>query len=151
MKVRTILNCVKHLNIGAVESMAQDRGLKMTPQRRAIIDFLQQAENHPTTEEVFKAVNERFPMTSRATVYNTVNWLKDCGMLMEVFESGIVRLDPNFDRHHHFVCRKCGKVEDIGFDLIADLGICELPNNNSIESFEIVVRGVCAECGRTSA
>lgn len=150
MKFRIILKPVKHLNISSVESMARSRGLKMTPQRRAIIDYLQQAENHPTTEEVFKAVNEKFPMTSRATVYNTVNWLKESGMLQEVFEAGIVRLDPNFDQHHHFVCRKCGKVEDIGFDLITDLGICALPNNNSIESFEIVVRGVCAECGRAA-
>jgi Fe2+ or Zn2+ uptake regulation protein len=141
---------VKHLNIESVESMAQHRGMKMTPQRRAIIDYLQRAENHPTTEDVFRAVNEKFPMTSRATVYNTVGWLKESGMLNEVFEGGIVRLDPNFDRHHHFVCRQCGRVEDIGFELIADLGICELPNNNTIESFEIVVRGVCAECGRKS-
>lgn len=97
---------MKQLNINAVEEMAQNRGLKMTPQRRAIIDYLQAAENHPTTDEVLKAVNERFPMTSRATVYNTINWLKEAGMLQEVFEGGCVRLDPNFDQYHHFVCRK---------------------------------------------
>ena len=137
---------MKQLNIGEVEMMAQDRGLKMTPQRRAIIDYLQQAEHHPTREEVLKAVNESFPMTSRATVYNTINWLKEVGMLQEVFEAGRIRLDPNFDRHHHFVCRKCGKVEDVGFDLINDLGICSMPNQQTIESFEIVIRGVCAKC-----
>lgn len=137
---------MKQLNISAVEEMAQNRGLKMTPQRRAIIDYLQAAEHHPTPDDVLKAVNEKFPMTSRATVYNTIHWLKDAGMLMEIFEGGGVRLDPNFDRHHHFVCRKCGKVEDVGFELIADLGICALPNNNTIESFEIVIRGLCPKC-----
>jgi len=137
---------MKHLNINSVEAMAQERGLKMTPQRRAIIDYLQAAENHPTTEEVLRAVNDKFPMTSRATVYNTINWLKEAGMLLEVFEAGSVRLDPNFDQHHHFVCRKCGKVEDIGFDLISDLGICALPNSNTIESFEIIIRGLCPNC-----
>lgn len=137
---------MKQLSINAVEEMAQNRGLKMTPQRRAIIDYLQTAEHHPTTDEVLKAVNETFPMTSRATVYNTINWLKEAGMLMEVFEAGCVRLDPNFDQHHHFVCRKCGKVEDVGFDLIGDLGICGLPNHQTIESFEITLRGVCSAC-----
>ena len=137
---------MKQLNIQDVEEMAQHRGFKMTPQRRAIIDYLQSAENHPTTEEVLLAVNKKFPMTSRATVYNTVNWLKEAGMLQEIFEGGNLRLDPNFDRHHHFVCRNCSKVEDIGFELISDLGICTLPNNNSIESFEIVLRGLCPKC-----
>ncbi len=137
---------LKHLNIKDVESMAREKGLKMTPQRRAIIDFLQSAGHHPTTDEVLRSVNQRFPMTSRATVYNTIAWLKDAGMLQEIFESGNVRLDPNFDRHHHFVCRKCGKVEDVGFELIDDLGICSLPKHQTIESFEIVIRGVCTAC-----
>src|SRR5262245_66371602 len=129
-----------------VETMVESRGLKMTPQRRAIVEFLQSATNHPTSEEVLNAVNEKFPMTSRATVYNTINWLKEAGMLQEVFEAGCVRLDPNFDRHHHFVCRECGRVEDVGFDLIDDIGICALPKRQTIESFEIVIRGLCAGC-----
>jgi Fur family peroxide stress response transcriptional regulator len=126
--------------------MARARGLKMTPQRRAIIEYLERAENHPTAEEVIKAVNRDFPKTSRATVYNTINWLKKNGMLQEIVEGGCVRLDPNFERHHHFVCRKCGRVEDVGFELIEDLGICSLPNHQTIESFEIVIRGVCSAC-----
>lgn len=140
---------MKQLNLQAVEEMAQERGLKMTPQRRAIIDYLQGAEHHPTTDEVMKAVNDKFPMTSRATVYNTINWLKEAGMLQEVFEGGCVRLDPNFDQHHHFVCRKCNRVEDVGFDLIADLGICTLPNSNTIESFEVVLHGLCSKCQKS--
>jgi Fur family transcriptional regulator, peroxide stress response regulator len=137
---------MKQLNISDVEKMAYEKGLKMTPQRRAIIDYLQQAEDHPTTEEVLNAVNEKFPMTSRATVYNTINWLKNAGMLQEIFEVGSIRLDPNFDKHHHFVCRECGKVEDIGFDLISEINVCSLPNSNKIESFEIVLRGLCQNC-----
>ncbi len=137
---------MKQLRISEVEAMAQSRGLKMTPQRRVIIDYLETAEHHPTPDEVLKAVNEKFPMTSRATVYNTINWLKEAGMLQEIFENGCIRLDPNFDQHHHFVCRNCGKVEDVGFDLIGDLGICALPNHHTIESFEIVIRGLCVKC-----
>jgi Fe2+ or Zn2+ uptake regulation protein len=140
----------KQLNISTVEQMARERGLKMTPQRRAIIEYLQNAREHPTTEEVFMAVNRNFPMTSRATVYNTVNWLREAGMLQEIYEAGAVRLDPNFDRHHHFICNKCGRVEDIGFELISDLGICSLPESQTIESFEIVLRGVCKSCKTAS-
>ena len=95
-----------------VETMAQSRGLKKAPQPHPIIDFSQSAHHHPTAEEVLQMVNRKFPMTSRATVYNTLNWLKQEGMIKEVFEAGCVRFDPNTGHHHHFVCRKCGKVED---------------------------------------
>jgi Fur family transcriptional regulator, peroxide stress response regulator len=137
---------VKSLDIKDVEVMARERGLKMTPQRRAIIEYLQVARHHPTMPEIIGSVNEKFPMTSRATVYNTVNWLKEAGMLREIFEDGNMRLDPNFDRHHHFVCMGCGGVEDVGFELLEDLGICSLPNAQTVESFEIVIRGRCTIC-----
>jgi Fur family ferric uptake transcriptional regulator/Fur family peroxide stress response transcriptional regulator len=129
-----------------VESMAQARGLKMTPQRRAIIDYMQAADHHPTAEEVLQAVNRKFPMTSRATVYNTLNWLKVEGMIREVFEAGLVRFDPNTEQHHHFVCLNCGKVEDVDCDLVGTIKVCALPKQQKVEFFEVTLRGVCADC-----
>jgi Fur family ferric uptake transcriptional regulator/Fur family peroxide stress response transcriptional regulator len=126
--------------------MAQSRGLKMTPQRRAIIDYMQAADNHPTAEEVLQAVNRKFPMTSRATVYNTLNWLKVEGMIREVFEAGSVRFDPNTEHHHHFVCQSCGNVEDVDCDLVGAVKVCALPNRQKIEFFEVTLRGLCADC-----
>jgi Fe2+ or Zn2+ uptake regulation protein len=129
-----------------VETMAQSRGLKMTPQRRAIIDYMQSAYHHPTADEVLQTVNRQFPMTSRATVYNTLNWLKQEGMIKEVFEAGSVRFDPNTEQHHHFVCRECGKVEDVECDLIGTVNICSLPASQKVEFFEVTLRGLCADC-----
>ena len=129
-----------------VETMAQSRGLKMTPQRRAIIDYMQSAYHHPTADEVLQTVNRKFPMTSRATVYNTLNWLKQEGMIKEVFEAGSVRFDPNTEHHHHFVCRECGMVEDIECDLIGTVNICSLPASQKVEFFEVTLRGLCASC-----
>ena len=126
--------------------MVTSHGLKMTPQRRAIVEFLQSAIEHPTADEVLTAVNRKFPMTSRATVYNTLNWLKGEGLVREVYEGGLVRYDPNVSEHHHFVCRQCGKVEDIECSSISTLQICKLPGNPKIESYEVTVRGLCADC-----
>src|SRR5262245_58418560 len=106
-----------------VETMAQSRGLKMTPQRRAIIDYMQSADHHPTADEVLQTVNREFPMTSRATVYNTLNWLKQEGMIKEVFEAGCVRFDPNTDHHNNLVCGTCGKVEEIELYLSGRVGL----------------------------
>jgi Fe2+ or Zn2+ uptake regulation protein len=118
----------------------------MTPQRRAIIDYMQSAYHHPTADEVLQTVNSKFPMTSRATVYNTLKWLKQEGMIKEVFEAGTIRFDPNTEQHHHFVCRECGKVEDIECDLIGTVNICSLPASQKVEFFEVTLRGLCASC-----
>ena len=130
----------------AVETMARSRGLKMTPQRRMIVDYLQTATSHPTADEVLGAVNARFPMTSRATVYNTLNWSKDAGMVREVFEGGDVRFDPNMGSHHHFVCRVCGRIDDVDFDLVGAVEYRALPARHEVEHYEVTLRGVCAEC-----
>jgi Fe2+ or Zn2+ uptake regulation protein len=137
---------MSRLSKEAVESMTRDRGLKMTPQRRMIVDYLQAAENHPTADEVFSAVNARFPMTSRATVYNTLNWLKAAGMVREVFEGGDVRFDPNTTSHHHFVCRSCGRIDDVEFDTVGQVAFCALPGRQEIQSYEVTLRGLCAAC-----
>jgi Fe2+ or Zn2+ uptake regulation protein len=118
----------------------------MTPQRRAIADFLQSAHHHPTADEILQAVNRKFPMTSRATVYNTLNWLKEEGMVKEVYEGGTVRFDPNTGNHHHFVCRGCGKVEDVDFDLVGTMTVRSLPGHQKVEFFEVTLRGLCAGC-----
>jgi len=137
---------MKRLNLKGVEEMAAGGGFKMTPQRRVIINYLEKATSHPTADDVFEAVNNEFPMTSRATVYNTLNWLKSVGMLNERFEGEKMRYDPNCGRHHHFVCGDCGMIEDVGSDLIEELGIIKLPRKHKVESYEVTVRGVCRDC-----
>lgn len=134
------------LQTQTVETMVESYGLKMTPQRRAIVEYLQSAIAHPTADEVLNAVNDKFPMTSRATVYNTLNWLKGAGLVREVFEGGMVHYDPNISDHHHFVCRRCGKVEDIDSDSISALQINFIPGNPRIEGYEVTVRGLCTDC-----
>ncbi len=130
----------------AVQTIARTRGLKMTPQRRMIVDYLQGATNHPTADDVLNAVNDRYPMTSRATVYNTLNWLKEMGMVREVFEGGDLRFDPNTGSHHHFVCRSCGKIEDVDCDLVGELRFCPLPGRQEVEVYEVTLRGLCEGC-----
>ena len=130
----------------AVEGMARERGLKMTPQRRLIVDYLKTAEHHPTADEIFGAVNRKYPMTSRATVYNTLNWLKEAGMVREVFEGGDLRFDPNVGGHHHFVCRVCGRIEDVDASVVGEIRVGALPNEHTVEHCDLVLRGVCAAC-----
>jgi Fur family transcriptional regulator, peroxide stress response regulator len=134
------------LEYKTVAAMVEGYGLKMTPQRRAIVEYLQSCVDHPTAEEVMLAVNERFPMTSRPTVYNTLNWLKGAGLINEVYEGGAVRYDPNTSPHHHFVCRRCGRVDDIEPTAVGELPIETIPDHYKIENYQVTIRGLCFDC-----
>ncbi len=137
---------MKRLATQDVTDLIRARGLKLTPQRLAIVEYLQACPGHPTAEDVWKAVNAKFPMASRATVYNTLNWLKENGQLSEIQQDGVARFDPNLDPHHHFVCRRCGRVEDIDYDAVAPWPQCALPERHLIEGFDVTLRGLCAIC-----
>lgn len=133
-----------------LESVAIERGFKMTPQRRAIVEYLEQAFHHPTADEVFVAVNAQFPLTSRATVYNTLNLLKEASLVREIARDGVVRFDPNLDEHHHFICRKCGRVEDLPWEAIPPIDLSVLHGDQRVESFDLTLHGVCAKCGSSA-
>src|ERR1700688_134810 len=92
-------------------------GLKMTPQRIAIVRLFAEDESHPTAQDLYERLRPSFPSMSFATVYNTLDALARAGL------AGIVRLpgkrgdaarfDPNMGPHHHAVCDRCGSVLDI--------------------------------------
>jgi Fur family peroxide stress response transcriptional regulator len=100
-----------------VEELLLTHGVKPTPQRAVIAEFLVQTHDHPTADEVFQAVSDKLPVPlSRATVYNTLNALVEAGVIKEVFtEPGRARYDANVTEHHHFVDIKTGRVLDIEF------------------------------------
>ncbi len=95
-------------------------GIKLTPQRIAILDFLEGNKNHPSAEEIYREVSKKFPTMSLATVYNTLETLKERGSVMELtIDPDKRRFDPNTEPHHHLICTECRRVEDIHvrFDL----------------------------------
>jgi Fur family ferric uptake transcriptional regulator/Fur family peroxide stress response transcriptional regulator len=124
-------------------------GLKLTPQRFAVLDFLVRSREHPTADKISAALNRRFPRASRATIYNTLNALRDAGLVHEVYmDDAVARFDANLDRHHHFVCRVCDRLEDVPVEAVGELPAPRLSSGHKVENYEIVMRGVCAACQR---
>lgn len=130
-----------------IETQVREAGLKLTPQRFAVLEYLIKSPEHPTADEIGAELNRHFPRVSRATIYNTLNTLRDAGLIHEVFVEGYVaRYDTNLDEHHHFICRICNKLEDIPFSSVGDLQSFNLSKGYKVESYEIVLRGVCSSC-----
>ena len=123
------------------------RGLKVTPQRQAIFRVLHGERSHPTAESVYDAVSTSMPTISLRTVYQTLNDLAAMGEVQALdLGTGSARFDPNLDTHHHLVCDGCGRVDDV----YADASAVNLPSNQrhgfTINSTEVVFRGICPEC-----
>jgi Fe2+ or Zn2+ uptake regulation protein len=108
----------------SVETVLLSRGVKPTPQRIVIAEYLLNTLDHPTADEVLIAVSDKLPVAlSRATVYNTLKSLKDAGVIREVFtEPGMVRYDANLFNHHHFVDVKSGRILDVPVEKVEQLG-----------------------------
>ncbi len=107
----------------AVEEILLAHGVKPTPQRVVIAQFMLETKVHPTADEVLQAVTDRLPVAlSRATVYNTLNALVAAGVIREVVtEPDRTRYDANMSDHHHFVDVKTGKIVDIPAEEVASM------------------------------
>ncbi len=107
------------MDVQAVERVLRDQGCTLTPQRRAVLRFLDGNLDHPSASQIFDAVTAALPgtdrpITSRATVYNTLALLEELGAVRVVRGTdGEMRYDPNTTPHHHLCCEGCGRLEDV--------------------------------------
>lgn len=126
-------------------------GLRRTPQRIAVLQYLLRHPDHATVDELWPALNKRHARASRATVYNTLHSLAKAGLVREFkLDGNAARYDAFLHPHHHFVCDKCGAVEDLEwFDvsgLSRDKSALTRSGARRIRSYEVIVRGDCAKC-----
>lgn len=124
------------------------KGFKLTPQRIAILKFLEGNTNHPTAEDIYTEIKKKYPTVSFATVYNTVQALRDRGELLEItIDPERKHFDPNPSAHHHIMCTGCGKIGDVFFDYSMSL---DLPEEVTLEfavtGNHIDFYGICTGC-----
>jgi Fur family peroxide stress response transcriptional regulator len=127
----------------------KNMSLKLTPQRLAILEYLEGNKNHPSASDIYDAVSKQFPTMSFATVYNTLKALKMHENIQELtIDPEKKRFDPNMTRHHHLICVNCSKIIDIEteFDIVL--------SNAQKHGFEITGNhidfyGVCTDCLNT--
>jgi len=135
-------------------------GLKLTPQRLAIVRELAEDESHPTAQELYERLRPTLPTMSFATVYNTLDALTAAGLCATLALSpGSGRFDPNMDPHHHLVCDHCGSVRDLPSPAPAGgpprddsvrRAIARVAPGFEVRSVERIMRGLCADCASAS-
>src|SRR5579884_361712 len=129
-----------------VKQSLEDGGLRCTPQRYAVMAFLLEHAGHPTASEIFEAVNRADPRSSRATIYNNLRDLVRAGLVREVAVEGrAARFDAKGTRHHHFICDRCGSVEDVDWYDVPRPAAGSL-GKRVLRECELIFRGLCSKC-----
>ena len=130
----------------AIKQSLEASGLRCTPQRFAVMAFLMEHARHPTAAEIFEAVNRADPRSSRATTYNNLRDLVQAGLVREVAVEGrAARFDATGMRHHHFICDRCGNVEDMAWYEVPRPAPSTL-GKRILREYELIFRGLCAKC-----
>lgn len=135
------------MDVQEVERLLRERRLSLTPQRRAILEFLAGNLEHPTAARVYEAVTQEHPVTSRATVYNTITLFQELGVLKEVNLPGTeARFDPNDEPHHHFHCTVCDGLFDIPADRVGV--VPQGLDGHEVSRSSVLFEGRCVSCAR---
>ncbi len=122
---------------------------RLTPQRRAVLEVLESATDHPTAAEVFERVRVASPGIGPATVYRTLALLVANGLALELSlgDGSSSRYDGNTARHDHLVCSSCGAASDIQSALPSEV-LDQLTGSTgyAISSYDLQFHGLCPEC-----
>ncbi len=129
----------------------RERGYRLTPQRMIVLEAIEAADHHISAEEVHSKAHAKYPYINISTVYRTLELLKELGLVAETDLGGgrLVYHPVGKAHHHHLVCRKCGKVEDIDesvFERLRD----EIRQKYGFDAvFEHMgIFGTCRSCSR---
>ncbi|MCS7002433.1 MAG: transcriptional repressor [Dehalococcoidia bacterium] len=129
-----------------VARQLRERGLRVTPQRRAIWSvFAALGQGHLSADEVLSVARERYPDLSRATVYNTLNEFTRVGLVRAVEGFGPTLFDPNMDAtHHHLRCGRCQRLFDV--HVVGDDALRVADPDFLVDGVQIIFVGLCPEC-----
>jgi Fur family peroxide stress response transcriptional regulator len=131
----------------AVERL-KSSGVRITPQRHAVLEYLIEAEIHPTADDIYKALEGKFPNMSVATVYNNLRVFKDIGLVKELtYGDASSRFDYNTTKHYHVICESCGKIVDFHYPSLDEVeALAETVTGFEVSHHRLEIYGTCPDC-----
>lgn len=125
------------MDIKEIVNKLSEKGLRVTPQRIAILGAIIKLNNHPTAEKIIEYIKKNHPNISVGTVYKVLDSFVENNLLKKVkTESGIMRYDPAQSNHHHLYCTQTDRIEDYEDEKLDKL-IIDYFNRKGIRNFKI--------------
>lgn len=135
-------------------ALMRERGFRVTPQRQMILDAVCEGGGHSTPEQIYERVQARAPAVNRATVYRNLSFLCDLRMILNADMGNghlAYEIAPE-SPHHHLVCRRCGKAEQISHGAIDELfAKIDQEYGFSVDREHLMLTGLCRQCRQGTA
>ncbi len=132
----------------SITTKMHNGGYRMTPQRWAILEILKTSGSHMSPIEIFQQSQGVIPGMTEATVYRTLNFLTEQGLVLAAhIGSGQLVYEYAEHAHHHLICRSCGQILEIDHEALAELykGFKER-TGYQIDSLHTTFFGLCPAC-----
>ena len=137
-----------------VIEILRQRGLRMTPQRRAIVAEIMRTQGHISPTALARKVQGEMPGVNASTIYRTLSLLEEVGVLAHAhLESGAEYHRAEEAGHVHLTCSRCGVEDDLSMnEADALVRLIERHHDFQPDLTHFAISGLCAECrGRSSA
>src|SRR5215813_1795058 len=123
---------------------------RLTRQLTAVYEALQSDHSHPNADEIYQRVRRTLPRISLGTVYRNLQRLVEEGKIrMFLLDERVTRYDPMIVEHDHFICQRCGRVEDVLLERNRQVNLAPLVNKGfTITAHSLAIHGLCQKCGR---
>jgi Fur family peroxide stress response transcriptional regulator len=139
------------MEMSEIRNRLTDNGLKVTPQRVAILEAIIALNNHPTAENIIDFIRKNHPNIATATVYKVLDILIENKLIKRVkTDRDIMRYDGIIEHHHHLYCSECDLIEDYMDEELDELLKEYFKKKNFkgfyVEDFILQIRGTFDKC-----
>jgi len=140
----------------SLATILADRGVRLTRQRRIVLDLLDNSTTHLNATNLLALAREQDERINRATVYRTVNTLKRAGLIDELDLLHMEGEQHYYERrkasdHVHICCKSCGRVQELETELVAQLADAIFKQTGFLTSgIRIEARAKCPDCLATA-
>src|SRR5690625_2697253 len=134
--------------LGKAINTLKESGVRITPQRHAVLEFLLTSKTHPTADDIYRALEDKFPNMSVATVYNNLRILREIGLVRELtYGDDSSRFDSNMKEHYHIICEQCGKIVDFHYPTLDEIeALAEKVSGFDSSHHRMELYGKCEDC-----
>jgi Fur family transcriptional regulator, ferric uptake regulator len=126
----------------------KDKGLKLTPQRRLIVDIIHDARSHLTAEDIIARVQKTMPGVNKSTIYRTLDLLENSGcVLKSESDDRFIYHHAEEGHHHHLICSRCGRTQECSENLFLPVEKTLAKKYGFQVDFKhLVISGLCRSC-----
>lgn len=136
------------LTLEKAQGVLRERGMRVTPQRVAVLAYLEGNTNHPTADDVVAHVQEQMPTIAVSTVYSILHEFEDVGLIAKLDLGGVMHFDPQDADHAHLLCSTCKRIMDIELPSGIDKSLEGIVTKHgaTLDHYHVDIAGICPAC-----